>query len=183
MCCNLMEVGVEKYCHAYFSKDAYIKQHQRVIHAVSDERYWPLDTCIPLSPPILKRHVGRPKTMRAKEPGESTSQRRCKMCGEVGHLQKRCPGPPRKKRGSSNNEQMSGKRIRTDGGQRGGGQRARDGGQRGGGQGRGGAQGRASGGQIDGGQRGRSGTRSSSRLNRGAGDSGHGTQDSTVLTQ
>lgn len=91
--------SVEKYCHAYFSKDAYIKQHQGVIHAVSDERYWPLDTCIPLSPPILKRHVGRPKTMRAKEPGESTSQRRCKMCGEVGHLQKRCPGPPRKKRG------------------------------------------------------------------------------------
>ena len=60
---------------------------------IPDKSMWPqVQLEFKLWPPVLKRAAGRPRSRRIKSVAEggSRKRKRCKRCGQLGHMQKTC---------------------------------------------------------------------------------------------
>jgi hypothetical protein len=89
------EVHMDDYAHEYFSVDKFKKAYSCVFNPMTSKQFWPrVDLGYQIKKPILKRKPGRPRKSRIKASDEpdSTKQRRCSECLELGHIAKRCQG-------------------------------------------------------------------------------------------
>jgi hypothetical protein len=76
-------------CYVFKFKAAY----EGWIEPMPDKTQWPqVDLGFKLWPPALNRAAGRPRSrrIRAAEEGGSKKRKKCKRCGQFGHIQKTC---------------------------------------------------------------------------------------------
>ncbi|KAK9285521.1 hypothetical protein L1049_024715 [Liquidambar formosana] len=103
----------EEYCHEYFSKAAYLRAHDVIIHPITDESTWhDTSTHDTLLPPPLCRLPGRPRKNRRRDPQEDapsnfrrkSSTGRCTNCKEFGHNKTTCQRAPVRARGKGSSQ-------------------------------------------------------------------------------
>ncbi|RYR36558.1 hypothetical protein Ahy_A09g041523 [Arachis hypogaea] len=106
----------EDYLYPLLKIGATMTTYQSYIQLVNSEEYWDKIEVIHPIPPKLKRSVGRPVKRRRKEPSENetsgskvkkTFRVTCFKCGETGHNQKICKGPPVLNRRSTNSRRST----------------------------------------------------------------------------
>ncbi|GAU30748.1 hypothetical protein TSUD_145460 [Trifolium subterraneum] len=97
----------ENYVHQWLTMEALNATYDHYIRPVNSQEYWEITKHSKPEPPKLKRPIGRPKKHRRKDaisedmPGSGTRKvkRRyeviCLKCGEAGHYEKTCKGPPK----------------------------------------------------------------------------------------
>ncbi|XP_058783507.1 uncharacterized protein LOC131658200 [Vicia villosa] len=97
----------ENYVHQWLTMEALNATYDHYILPVNSQEYWKITEHPKPEPPKLKRPIGRPKKHRRKNaisedmPGSGTRKvkRRyeviCPKCGEAGHYEKTCKGPPK----------------------------------------------------------------------------------------
>ncbi|XP_058783516.1 uncharacterized protein LOC131658211 [Vicia villosa] len=97
----------ENYVHQWLTMEALNATYDHYILPVNSQEYWKITEHPKPEPPKLKRPIGRPKKHRRKNaisedmPGSGTRKvkRRYEVirpkCGEAGHYEKTCKGPPK----------------------------------------------------------------------------------------
>lgn len=92
-------IGIYEYIDACYTKEAYLRTYNPVIHPVSSPDLWPELGRHPLDPPKKRRQAGRPKKLRKRsqvEPPAGTKIARtgmkmtCRKCGGTGHNKRTC---------------------------------------------------------------------------------------------
>ncbi|CAO2038750.1 unnamed protein product [Urochloa humidicola] len=86
--------NVENYVDDYYSVERFQKAYEGAVMPMTDRNQWPkVDLGFKLWPPRLKRAAGRSRSRRIKgveEGGKLTGQKKCRRCGQLGHMMKTC---------------------------------------------------------------------------------------------
>jgi hypothetical protein len=110
--CSYRGLELEDYVDKCYSVSRFKAAYEGWIEPIPDKTLWPkVNLGFKLWPPTLNRAAGRPRTRRIKgaEEGGSKNRKKCKRCGQFGHIQKTCnetvydsdappPAPPKPKR-------------------------------------------------------------------------------------
>ncbi|CAK8539441.1 unnamed protein product [Lathyrus sativus] len=84
-----------------FVKCIVLATYSRIIMPTNGPQLWPVNVANPISPPVMRRSIGRPKKNRNKANDEprirNTLPRtlqtvKCKKCGSFGHNKRMCKG-------------------------------------------------------------------------------------------
>ena len=104
---------VDDFVDEYYSVDMFKRAYEGVVMPMIGKSRWPkVNLGFKLWPLLLKRFAGRPRSRRIKgveEGGKVTGKKRCKRCGQLGHMMKTCnetiydsdappPAPPKPKK-------------------------------------------------------------------------------------
>jgi hypothetical protein len=85
---------VDDFVDEYYSVDMFKRAYEGVVMPMTGRSQWPkVNMGFKLWPPLLKRSAGRPRSRRIKgveEGGKVTGKKRCKRCGQLGHMMKTC---------------------------------------------------------------------------------------------
>ncbi|XP_020185340.1 uncharacterized protein [Aegilops tauschii subsp. strangulata] len=87
---------VDQYCSEYFSVAKFRAAYAENVPALLGKDQWNIvDPGFKLCSPVLTRPPGRPRKnmIRAGEEGRVKKQRKCKRCGILGHIARRCTNP------------------------------------------------------------------------------------------
>ena len=87
---------VDQYCSEYFSVAKFRVAYAENVPALLGKDQWNIvDPGFKLHSPVLTRPPGRPRKnrIRAGEEGRVKKQRKCKRCGILGHIARRCTNP------------------------------------------------------------------------------------------
>ncbi|KAE8776103.1 hypothetical protein D1007_51328 [Hordeum vulgare] len=87
---------VDQYCSEYFSVAKFRAAYAENVHALLGNDQWNIvDPGFKLHSPVLTRPPGRPRKsrIRAGEEGRVKKQHKCKRCGILGHIARRCNNP------------------------------------------------------------------------------------------
>ncbi|CAL4988960.1 unnamed protein product [Urochloa decumbens] len=120
--CSYRGLELEDYVHSCYSVSKFKAAYEGWIEPIPDKTHWPqVDLGFKLWPPVLKRAAGRPRTRRIKavDEGGSKKSRKCRRCGQFGHMQKTCnemvydsdappPAPKKPKRKRTKKEEVAG---------------------------------------------------------------------------
>jgi uncharacterized C2H2 Zn-finger protein len=84
---------LEDYVDSYYFVSKFKVVYEGWVEPMTDKTQWPkVDLGFKLWPPVLKRAAGRPRTRRIKaaDEGGTRKKKKCKRCGQLGHMQKTC---------------------------------------------------------------------------------------------
>jgi hypothetical protein len=110
--CSYRGLELDDYVDSCYTVLKFKAAYEGWIEPMPDKTQWPqVDLGFKLWPPALHRAAGRPRSrrIRAAEEGGSKKRKKCKRCGQFGHIQKTCnetvydsdappPAPPKPKR-------------------------------------------------------------------------------------
>lgn len=97
--CKFRNYVVEDYISTYYTKENWYSSYAGVIHPYGSVETWQIPENIKevvVNPPkCAKRGAGRPKKNRMPSTGEgeTSSQRKCSRCKQVGHNRQTCKNP------------------------------------------------------------------------------------------
>ncbi|XP_058744165.1 uncharacterized protein LOC131616720 [Vicia villosa] len=91
----------ETYVSNYYSKVTFEKTYANIVFPTNGPQLWPSVDHVVISPPVMRRAIGRPKKMRNKAADEPENPHvlsrkfatvTCKKCGQTGHNKRTCKG-------------------------------------------------------------------------------------------
>ena len=91
--CSYRGLELEDYVDSCYFVSKFKSAYEGWMEPIPDKSMWPqVQLEFKLWPPVLKRAAGRPRSRRIKSVAEGGSRKRkkCKRCGQLGHMQKTC---------------------------------------------------------------------------------------------
>jgi len=91
--CSYRGLELEDYVDSCYFVSKFKSAYEGWMEPIPDKSMWPqVQLEFKLWPPVLKRAAGRPRSRRIKlvAKGGSRKRKRCKRCGQLGHMQKTC---------------------------------------------------------------------------------------------
>ena len=91
--CSYRGLELEDYVDSCYFVSKFKSAYEGWMEPIPDKSMWPqVQLEFKLWPPVLKRAAGRPRSRRIKSVAEggSKKRKRCKRCGQLGHMQKTC---------------------------------------------------------------------------------------------
>ena len=89
--CSYRGLELEDYVDRCYFVSKFKSAYEGWMEPIPDKSMWPqVQLEFKLWPPVLKRAAGRPRSRRIKSVAEggSRKRKRCKRCGQLGHMQK-----------------------------------------------------------------------------------------------